>query len=91
MAHYFKVLLFTLIITSLIFPSQSQTFASDTEIIKTGAERTEQYLPWIRDKKVAIMANQTSVVGNRHLVDTLLSLKINILKIFSPEIGRAHV
>ncbi len=45
------------------------------------------YLPLLKGKKVAVFANQTSVVGNTHLVDTLLSSGINIVKIFGPEHG----
>lgn len=55
--------------------------------IKTGAERTEVYLPLLQGKKVAVCGNQTSIVGNTHLVDTLISLKINVVKIFCPEHG----
>jgi uncharacterized protein YbbC (DUF1343 family) len=55
--------------------------------VRTGAERTEIYIPMLEGKKVAVLANQTSVIGNTHLVDSLLSLGINIVKIFSPEHG----
>src|ERR1700741_4489400 len=55
--------------------------------IKTGAEQTDKYLPDLKGKRVAIIANPTSTIGNTHLVDTLLSLKVNIKKIFSPEHG----
>jgi uncharacterized protein YbbC (DUF1343 family) len=55
--------------------------------IQVGAERFSLYLPLLKNKKVAIVANQTSMVSTIHLVDTLLSLKINIVKIFAPEHG----
>lgn len=55
--------------------------------IKVGAAQFEQYLPSIKDKRVAVCANHTSMVGNSHLVDTLLALKINVVKVFSPEHG----
>jgi uncharacterized protein YbbC (DUF1343 family) len=55
--------------------------------IKTGADRMEVYLPLLKGKKVAVFANQTSVVGNTHLVDTLLKSGVNIVKIFGPEHG----
>lgn len=62
-----------------------------TEII-TGANRTETYLPIIRNKRIGIVGNQTSIIktekGNyRHLVDSLLSLEIDIKKVFAPEHG----
>jgi uncharacterized protein YbbC (DUF1343 family) len=55
--------------------------------IVTGAERTDVYLPIIKNKKVAVFANQTAVIGRKHLVDSLLGLNINIVKIFGPEHG----
>jgi uncharacterized protein YbbC (DUF1343 family) len=55
--------------------------------IVTGAERTREYLPLLKDKTIGIVANQTSMVGDRHLVDTLLSLGVNIKVIFAPEHG----
>lgn len=51
------------------------------------AERIPVYLPLIKGKTVGIFANQTSMVGNKHLVDTLQSLGINIKVIFGPEHG----
>jgi uncharacterized protein YbbC (DUF1343 family) len=53
----------------------------------TGAERISVYLPLLKGKKVAIFANQTSMVGNVHLVDTLSRLGVNISVIFGPEHG----
>ena len=53
----------------------------------TGAACTGEYLPLLNGKKVAIVANQTSMIGETHLVDSLLSLGINIKRIFSPEHG----
>jgi uncharacterized protein YbbC (DUF1343 family) len=55
--------------------------------IKTGAEQTERYLPLLKDKRVAIVANQTSVIGKTSIVDSLKSLGVNIVKIFGPEHG----
>ena len=55
--------------------------------IKTGAEQTEKYLPLLKGKRVAVVANQTSVIGKTLVVDSLKSLKINIVKIFGPEHG----
>jgi len=55
--------------------------------IKTGAEQTEKYLPLLKGKRVAIVANQTSIIGKTLLVDSLKSLGINVVKIFGPEHG----
>ncbi len=53
----------------------------------TGAERTSVYLPLLRGKAVAIFANQTSIIGSMHLVDSLLKMGVVIKKIFAPEHG----
>lgn len=55
--------------------------------IQTGAEQMDVWLPQIKGKTVALVVNQTSVVGKRHLVDTLVSLGVNISTIFAPEHG----
>ncbi len=52
-----------------------------------GADRTEEYLPLLTGKKIAVTANHTSVVNSVHIVDTLLSLGVEVVKIFSPEHG----
>ncbi|MDR7127729.1 uncharacterized protein YbbC (DUF1343 family) [Algoriphagus sp. 4150] len=55
--------------------------------IKTGAEQTDLYLPLLEGKRVAVLANQTSVIGKTHLVDSLQKLGINLVKVFGPEHG----
>lgn len=56
-------------------------------IIKPGAENMHLYLHLLSDKKVGLVTNQTGVVQNTHLVDTLLSYEIKLIKIFCPEHG----
>ncbi len=55
--------------------------------MQTGAEQFEQYLPLLKGKHVAIVTNQTGVVGKKSIVDTLIRLKVNVRKIFGPEHG----
>ncbi len=55
--------------------------------ITPAAYRTSVYLPLLKGKRVGIFANHTATVGNRHLVDTLQSLGIQITKAFGPEHG----
>ena len=52
-----------------------------------GAERLDQYLPLLKGKSVGLVVNQTSVVGSTHLLDTLLSLGIDVQLVFAPEHG----
>ncbi|MGZ3840124.1 MAG: exo-beta-N-acetylmuramidase NamZ family protein [Flavisolibacter sp.] len=55
--------------------------------IRTGADQTEKYLPYLKGKRVAVLANPTSVIGGTHLVDSLKTLGIKIVKVFGPEHG----
>ena len=68
-------------------PSEPLATAAFEAVLRTGAERMEIYLPELSGKRVAVCGNQTSVVGSTHLVDTLLSRKVNIVKLFCPEHG----
>ena len=68
-------------------PSGNSLAAASETVLRTGAECMERYLPLLEGKRVAVCGNQTSVVGKTHLVDTLLSRKVNIVKLFCPEHG----
>lgn len=53
----------------------------------TGAEQMDHLLPILKGKRVALVVNQTSRVGETHLLDTLLAAHIQIKKVFAPEHG----
>lgn len=55
--------------------------------VKTGADRTEAYLPLLKGKRVALLVNQTSEINGVLLPDTLLKRGVQVVKIFSPEHG----
>jgi uncharacterized protein YbbC (DUF1343 family) len=76
----FKYISLILLLCSLVKSSSART-------ITNGAEKMGDYLPFLKDKKVALVVNQTALVGKRHLVDTLLSLGIQVKVIFAPEHG----
>lgn len=78
----------TLSILSFLFATLFSIQAASGKVV-TGAERTEQYLPLIKGKRIGLVVNQTSIVGTgqKHLLDTLLSLHINVVKVFAPEHG----
>jgi len=88
-----RSILFILIASTSIFCSSSKPKQQKTPIdvnkkeIKTGADQTDKYLPLLKGKRVAIMANQTSLIGKTHLVDSLKILGVNIVKVFGPEHG----
>jgi uncharacterized protein YbbC (DUF1343 family) len=55
--------------------------------LKLGIERPQEYLPFLEGKSVALVVNQTSAIGENHLVDILLSEKMAVKTIFAPEHG----
>lgn len=60
---------------------------SQNNMVITGAESINEYLPLLKDKKIAVLSNHTGMIGDEHLVDILVKEKINITAIFSPEHG----
>ena len=62
------------------------SFAGNSEIIP-GAWQTEKYFPLLEGKAIALVGNHSSLVGDVHLVDTLLLSGFNLLRVFSPEHG----
>ena len=88
-----KRLLIVLLFVSLGCSAQSDnsgtTASADEAGITVGAARFDEYLPLLKGKRVALLTNQTAVIGDNqtHLVDTLLSQGIKIVKIFGPEHG----
>jgi uncharacterized protein YbbC (DUF1343 family) len=77
------------LIISFIFLSVTslQSQYANKKPIRTGAEQVNKYLLYLKGKRVAIMANSTSIIGKKHLVDSLQSLGVKIVKIFGPEHG----
>ena len=78
----------------LVISSRIVSFGQEPKSVhylKTGADQIGSYLPILKGKKIAIVANQTSVIfdGKKttHLIDTLVSLELNIKKVFAPEHG----
>lgn len=66
-------------------PEQVQSFANAR--IQVGAERTDQYIPLLRGKRIAVVTNQTGMIGHTHLVDSLVSIGMDVVKVFAPEHG----
>lgn len=67
--------------------SVNRKSSSPSTGIQTGAEQMSKYIPYLKGKRVAMMANQTTIVGSSHLVDTLRKSGIQIVKVFGPEHG----
>ncbi len=58
-----------------------------TQDLVLGAEDLTTLLPKLEGKRVALLVNNTSRIGKTHVVDTLKSRGVNLIKIFSPEHG----
>jgi uncharacterized protein YbbC (DUF1343 family) len=56
-------------------------------LVRVGAERTVEYLPLLIGKRIGIVANHTSMINETHLVDSLLGLNLDVVRVFSPEHG----
>jgi uncharacterized protein YbbC (DUF1343 family) len=63
------------------------TFSAMGQKLVLSSERTDLYLHHLKNQKVGIVGNQTSMIEKTHLIDSLLSLGIDIVKVFSPEHG----
>jgi uncharacterized protein YbbC (DUF1343 family) len=79
-SHYFLLIVAML----SLFAAEAQKSSSS---IQVGAERFDELLPKLANQRVALLVNNTSVVRETHLVDSLYKSKVNIVKIFSPEHG----
>ncbi len=76
----------TIILWALLGLTACQAQTAPVEPLRTGAE----VLMWegvMPKGRVAIVGNQTSIVGSTHLVDTLIASGVNVVKIFCPEHG----
>ncbi len=90
-AFYLILLVFPLVFaafTSCGLQKPKAVIASASQsAIRPGAELIENYLPLLQGKRIAIVANPTSVIGKITLVDSLKRLGVNIVKVFGPEHG----
>eukprot|EP01133_Synstelium_polycarpum_P012570 gene12570-14750_t len=82
-----SILFLTLLAISTIQIASANQNRSDKPGIITGADQTEKYLPFLKGKRIGLVANQSSIIGKKSSVDSLLSLGIKIVKVFGPEHG----
>ncbi|MBR4391795.1 MAG: DUF1343 domain-containing protein [Bacteroidales bacterium] len=88
MRNNIRFILFLMFGMSLSFQGNAQSIKLiPKEQYVYGALDTENYFRLLTDQNVGVVANQTSIVGDTHLVDTLLAVGINVKRIFTPEHG----
>ncbi|MFM2232388.1 MAG: hypothetical protein RJB31_1089, partial [Bacteroidota bacterium] len=76
-----------IILILLTFTALFSTAQTAPGLIQPGAANLDLYLPLLKGKLVGLFANQTSMVGDEHLVDLLMGKGIKIQLIFGPEHG----
>ena len=94
LTYFIKFLLISLLLQSNICNIHSTNVDNKnkkSEII-VGANQISEYINYLKNKKIAVVANHTSVIFKKdntftHIVDSLISLNVNISKIFTPEHG----
>lgn len=85
--------------TEDLYAPETETESSETENeielseeesdIVLGNERFEEYLPLLSGKRVAILTNQTGIIGgtDTHILDAFLEKGVDVTAVFSPEHG----
>jgi uncharacterized protein YbbC (DUF1343 family) len=66
---------------------EGERYAHELKPPVLGIERLHLFLDSLKDKRIAVVGNQTSAINKVHLVDTLLNLNLNVVKVFAPEHG----
>lgn len=86
MKHFLWILLFSMMSYPLLAQSRVPKLVNYNQIV-SGDQQTSAYFPLLRGKNVALVVNQSSVIGNTNLVDTLVASGIKVSRIFVPEHG----
>jgi len=88
MVHILRLsIIFPLIFFSLTACLQESLQKGDELMLLSGARQTSIYIPLLEGKKVGLVANHSSFIGSTHLADTLLTLGVDIKRVFAPEHG----
>ncbi len=82
----FKIFYTFCISLSILF-SQCLSAQMDDKMVRPADELTDDYIPLLTGKHVAVIINQTSQVNGTSLLDILLKNKIDVKTIFVPEHG----
>lgn len=83
MRFYFNIIVWIFYVIS----TNAQILTQRYESIVCGAQQTDLYLQRLKGKNVAIVTNASGIIGNKHIVDSLLKHQVKIVKIFGPEHG----
>lgn len=88
---FYLFCIFSLLLPYRELAQNANSVSESNNSIIMGAERTELYFPLLKDKKVAVVTNATGVIRKQntyvHIIDSMLSAKIQVVKVFAPEHG----
>ena len=88
-----NLILFFILVIGFTYIAESKNITINIKSnVIVGASQISEYENLIKNKRIAIVANHTSVVFKddntyTHLIDSLLKLNYNVKKIFAPEHG----
>ena len=68
-------------------PQAAPEVQATADSVVVGAARTDAYVPLLRGKRLALLSNQTGIVGQKHVLDIMLEHGLDVKVIFSPEHG----
>ncbi|MBC6411256.1 MAG: DUF1343 domain-containing protein [Ekhidna sp.] len=77
----------TFIFIIVVLSACSNSAQQKNQPVSPGACQIKDYFPLIEGRKVSLCVNHSSIIGKTHLSDTLISLGVNIVKVFTPEHG----
>ncbi len=84
-------LLFAVCMLFISCSSADSATQNESEPIVPGAWQTEVFFPMLAGKRLALVGNHSSLIGEVHLADSMLNAGFNLVKVFSPEHGfRGH-
>src|SRR5690242_13645515 len=61
--------------------------AAESGQLMTGADQTDKYVPYLKGKRVGLVGNPSSIIGDKPSVDVLPALAVHLVKLFGPEHG----
>ncbi len=79
--------IFSILISTVACSQKDSPMLVGYDQIISGDQQIDMYIPFLKDKKVGIVAHHASMIGDVQLIDTLQNRGINIVKIFCPEHG----
>jgi uncharacterized protein YbbC (DUF1343 family) len=81
------VVVFALFTFQACLQNPQESMKEDVTELLTAAQQTASYLPLLEGKRVALVANHSSLIDDIHLADSLLALDVDIVKVLAPEHG----